>query len=33
MDAVKRQRLEAVGWRVGDAADFLRTYATVTRDR
>jgi len=23
MDAVKRQRLEAAGWRVGDAADFL----------
>ncbi|MBW4646639.1 MAG: helix-turn-helix domain-containing protein [Goleter apudmare HA4340-LM2] len=23
MDIIKRQRLEAVGWRVGDAADFL----------
>jgi predicted transcriptional regulator len=23
MDAIKRQRLEAAGWRVGDAADFL----------
>jgi len=23
MDVVKRQRLEAAGWRVGDAADFL----------
>jgi DNA-binding XRE family transcriptional regulator len=23
MDSVKRQRLEAAGWRVGDAADFL----------
>ncbi|QSJ16694.1 helix-turn-helix transcriptional regulator [Nostoc sp. UHCC 0702] len=23
MDKVKRQRLEAAGWRVGDAADFL----------
>jgi DNA-binding XRE family transcriptional regulator len=23
MDAVKRQRLEAAGWRVGNAADFL----------
>ncbi|MBH8574839.1 helix-turn-helix transcriptional regulator [Nostocaceae cyanobacterium CENA369] len=23
MDTVKRQRLEAAGWRVGDAADFL----------
>jgi DNA-binding XRE family transcriptional regulator len=23
MDAVKRQRLEAAGWRVGDAVDFL----------
>lgn len=23
MDAVKRQRLEAAGWRVGDAAEFL----------
>ena len=23
MDAVKRQRLEAAGWHVGDAADFL----------
>jgi len=23
MDTLKRQRLEAAGWRVGDAADFL----------
>ncbi|MEG4285580.1 helix-turn-helix transcriptional regulator [Microcoleus sp. A006_D1] len=23
MDAIKRQRLEAAGWRVGDAAEFL----------
>jgi len=23
MDAVKRQRLEAAGWRIGDAVDFL----------
>jgi hypothetical protein len=23
MDAAKRQRLEAAGWRLGDAADFL----------
>ncbi|HLO47072.1 MAG TPA: helix-turn-helix transcriptional regulator [Kamptonema sp.] len=23
MDAIKRQRLEAAGWQVGDAADFL----------
>lgn len=23
MDIIKRQRLEAAGWRVGDAADFL----------
>lgn len=27
MDAVKRQRLEAAGWRVGDAADFLELSA------
>ena len=27
MDAIKRQRLEAAGWRVGDAADFLELSA------
>lgn len=27
MDAIKSQRLEAAGWRVGDAADFLELSA------
>ncbi|PSB30808.1 transcriptional regulator [filamentous cyanobacterium Phorm 46] len=27
MDAIKRQRLESAGWRVGDAADFLELSA------
>ncbi|MEG4249606.1 hypothetical protein [Microcoleus sp. Pol10D4] len=27
MDAIKRQRLEAAGWRVKDAADFLELSA------
>lgn len=30
MDALKRQRLEAAGWRVGDAADFLELSAEET---